>query len=352
MVVAQLAGLRERWCWLAGIGLFASGVLGLAGWLDQPIYHLRGDDSYRYSIYAWHILEQGSLWGHGGVLRPAAHFADQPGYRYWLAAMIGLTGGETRLTQVTNLAVLLLACGVFLHGLARAPMARWQRLSLAIFLLLAAPYMAKNVIYGYVEWFAVALLLLLVVSLWRGWLLTAMLLLGLIPFIRQNLILFAGALALVIALVERRPWLLLPFVAVLLLPLYHNLWYAGEWRLLVTNRGALLDSQEGVWSLLRNVIHLVAFKAAHYIGYHSGEKPLTLFIAVLFVPLGTVLMALQLWRLDGWRRGVYVLLAVLAIGPTVLFGGGSFPRFVFVNQFAVLAAALALVPGPGMRIRI
>ena len=64
--------------------------------------------------------------------------------------------------------------------------------------------------------------MLFVLHLVRGHSLTAVILLALVPFVRQNLLIVSLILAGVLVARTRHWWLLLPYTAVLGLPLYHN----------------------------------------------------------------------------------------------------------------------------------
>ncbi len=73
--------------------------------------------------------------------------------------MITLLDGEHRLLQLTSMFLYLSALLFFLRVAARNCV-RQQLLWIGIFLALALPYVAKNIIQGLSEWLAVALILL------------------------------------------------------------------------------------------------------------------------------------------------------------------------------------------------
>jgi len=341
------------WCFARGqldlaraagsLALFAVAGMCLFAYWGSAIVHFPGDDSWRYSRYAHHILEQGTLWGSEGVVRPGQrHFVDQPGYRYVLAAFIGLTGGEHRGMQLAQmlsalLAVLWLLLSLGRHGLERA----WQT-GLALFVAGSAPYLAKNVLYGYAEWCAVSVFAVYAALVLGRRHLAAILVLALVPFLRQNLLLVAVVMAVVTARQAGRPALLVAFASVLLLPLYHNLYYAGEWRWFVTNTGALVDAGRGLPGVLLDTVRVALSKSVHYLGYHPAEKPLTNLIALMFAPLATGLTGWALWRAPAARRWWFLAIIVVTIGPTIPFGSASFPRFVFVNQAVILLSFVLL----------
>lgn len=242
-----------------------------------------------------------------------------PATGIYLAGMITLLGGEHRLLQLTSVFLYLGALLLFLREAGRN-CARQQLLWVGIFLALALPYAAKNIIQGLSEWLAVALVLLYAAFCLRRQYLPAVVAIALAPFVRQNLLLVSVLLGVVSILASGRYRLAVPYLLGILLPVYHNLYYAGELRLLVENKGALVSGSESLVHVVAQVGDTMAWKAMTYLGYADDVDGLTLLLAGLFVPLGTALMILQCFRLRGRIRALYVAAAVATVGPTLLFG--------------------------------
>jgi hypothetical protein len=318
----------------ATFGLFLVLIVPFVDLLSLPITHPEGNDSYRYSVYAHHILKERTLWGAGGLLHSFDYYFDQPGYRYYLAATIGLLGGEHRGLQLFNMAVLLSGTLGLLWTIQpskRRPEIR----GLAVFLLGAAPYAAKNVLNGYTEWFVVLLFMLFVTQALRHRWLTSIILISLIPFVRQNLLAVSLILAIGIVLTTRNYWLILPYFFLLGLPIYHNLYYADQF-LFFTKTGLPVELGTDLLENIRNIARKAFSKIPHYLGYKTKQDLDTLAIAVMFAPFGTGLSFWLFSRLESWRRWVYFLVIASAVGPTMIFGWGSFPRFVYVNLFVII----------------
>jgi hypothetical protein len=127
---------------------------------------------------------------------------------------------------------------------------------------------------------------------------------------------------------------------VVLLPLYHNLYYAGEFRFLTTNRGSLIEWGEPFVSIINQLSYVLWWKAKTYLGYWSAADWLRTIEAVLFAPFGTFLVLYYLCKQLSFSRFYFALISTLTIGPTIMFGWGYFPRFVFAN----LTIVLSLVP--------
>ncbi|MDZ7839766.1 MAG: hypothetical protein U5R46_02935 [Gammaproteobacteria bacterium] len=316
----------------------------------QPIEHYRSDDPWRYSLYAHNMLDHGTLWGSSSAYHGAdtRHFVDQPGYRYFLAGMIWLCGGENRMMQLLILLVVLACLSIGVSSLKRLddPLARFT----ALILLLAAPYAAKNAVQGLSEWLAVSLAILYVTALMRDRHVAAVILLALLPFIRQNLLLVAPALAVLQIAATRRASLAIPFFLVFLLPLYHNLYYAGEMKLLVDNKGTMLDLSAPLYDTMIDAAWMVAAKLITYGGIPVEQVDLhTIAAALLFAPAALFGMLYFVFYRPASPPWLCLGILALLVGPTLFFGGHAyFPRFVYTNYmvgFLSLVALAQLVPG-------
>jgi hypothetical protein len=71
-----------------------------------------------------------------------------------------------------------------------------------------------------------------------------------------------------------------------------------------------------------------------------GEKLSTLFIAVVFAPLGTMMVARAVNAAEGGSRWWLGAVVAAAIVPTLVFGSGSYPRFEYVNLTVILLSFL------------
>ena len=309
----------------------------------SPIWHYYFDDPGRYSNYAHFILTEGTLWGGdalGGMGANTGHYVDQPGFRYFLALMIKILGGEHRLMQLSNMLIYLVALLTFL-GVARDSLSRSHFTWIAAFLILSLPYAANNILDGLSDWLAVTLFFFFVSLIIREQVIAAIVLLALIPFVRQNLLITSGLLVafLVITLAKGKGRLIViaVFIGILCLPIYHNLYYADEFRLLTTNRGNHIN-WHSFSTVMQSIFDLVIWKSVRYLGYHPHVDFLRTIVAVLFAPLGTGLLLYFLFRIRSSARYWYWALAAATVGPTILFGWGYFPRFVFTTQVIVLTA--------------
>jgi hypothetical protein len=293
------------------------------------------------------IVSEKTFWGAdaiGSMGTNQAYYIDQPGYRYFLAGMIALLGGEHRLLQLVNMGVYLAAVIWYLITVRTYPKNLF--LPIAVFLVLALPYAANNILEGLSEWLAVTFILFFTTLTLRGNYFLPTLILGLVPFIRQNYLLMAVVL-LGLSLIKinnwQTKWIMIGiFSLVILLPLYHNIFYVNDMRFLTTNRGSLINWDNGLNNVIGGLAYVLWWKAKTYVGYWSSADWIRTVQSVLFAPLGTVLLIYFLFRLSAIDRAIFVLMIIFTIGPTVLFGWGYFPRFVFANQ-AILLSTIPLL---------
>ena len=334
--------LGEKPCTYSAILLYLFVSVFFFGYLREPLWHFYFDDPGRYSNYAHLMLSQGTLWGGdaiGGVSANYAFFVDQPGYRYYLAFMIGILGGEDRLLQLVNMSVYLIALLTFLISITHrddSPRTQW----IAVFFIFSLPYAANNILEGLSEWLAVSFFLIAMTNASRKRLLPVIICLAFAAFVRQNLIISSIFMVIFILFQERdQHWFLLflGFLGLLCLPLYHNLFYAGEIRFFSTNMGNLLPWGDGIRASLSTLVGILLRKLPQYLAYYETASTARTFIAALFAPLGTGLIIYLIFFSNLALRLTFFLFVIFTIGPTILFGWGYFPRFVFANQAIVLA---------------
>jgi hypothetical protein len=299
----------------------------------STITHL-GDDPARYSLYAWNMVNNGTLWG-GDELwygpKYGSFLVDQFGIRYYLALTIKLLGGEFRITQLLGMLIYLLVF-IATMSLIQSKLSRGMSNMALMFGLLSAPYAVKNILFGLSEWLTVCCFALAFVSFIHGKRLLAAFLLGFTVVLRSNLVVFSPLC--LIFLFPRNNWKIYPaFLIAFLLPLMHNLYYGQTFQLLPSNYGGILIVEEApVQAFLHKLIHLV--------GVCLSIKFSSNLFGLLFVPFGLGLLILcflsEIHRPK--QLGLLILIFGSLVGPTVLFGSAYFPRFEFVSWIQGLLA--------------
>ena len=346
-VLMLWASMRNEWSrWVAASILIMFVLLSFIfhGFFFEPIWHFHFDDPGRYSTYAHLILSSKTLWGGdavGSMGIDSAVYVDQPGYRYFLAAMIGLLGGEHRLLQLTNMGLYLVAVTTFLVGIS--PVEKKVSIPIAVFFAASLPYAANNILEGLSEWFAVSLVLFAMSTMMRRQYCWTILFIGLVAFVRQNYILFCSVFILIIIISEKQVGrkIGLGLLACLLisLPVIHNSIFGDEIRFFALNRGTLIHWDRDFDEVFFQVASVVWWKLKTYFGYWSSADSVRTLLALMFAPLGSVLILYLLFIIKGINRWLYFLMITVVPGPTMLYGWGYFPRFVFANQAILLSVA-------------
>lgn len=303
------------------------------------------DDFTRYYLYARNMVEHHTLWGGDKLFFPATglSYATQPGYRYFIAAELLAFRHLYRFVQFFNIGILVMALFCFLKT-AKAVGAKKGLTALAFtVVVLFTLFAVKNLLMGLAEWLTVVLLVAGVyLYAYKRRLPAALFFLGLVPFFRQNLLIAIVLLAVwMIVHSRKKTAAIAAFVIPLLLPLVHNLYYAGEWRFFVKlfatpfvneTQPTGFDFGVAAWNLLR----LIGFERV------NGQLRFDL-LAFAFLPLSLVVygwMAASLKPLK--RQAIYIVITLAAIMPALLLGKDYYPRFEFVSVAMILVVYYAL----------
>ncbi len=321
------------------LGSFLLLMLPFAPLWWQSYHYLPQDDGYRYHLMANHIAQTGNLWGADDLVFGTDRkvFLFQPGYKYYVAGWLALAGEENRLFQLSNMLLFISSLLLFLAAYNKFYNRQRLETGWLLFILLSSPFVVKLILMGLSEWLLISLFLLAFAALLQkknGW---ATVILALIPFVRQNLVM-ASVLIIIWLYLQQQINVkgIIAYVVILLLPLYHNLYYAGEWKWLSTysNSYGYLTLYPGD-SVAMQWIKTMAVKLFSYAGIHPLQGFASgVLIALLFIPLGSLLYVMT-WRvLKGKERWWFVAISLSALLPTLLLGGQSYyPRFEWVNLF-------------------
>jgi len=123
------------------------------------------------------------------------------------------------------------------------------------------------------------------------------------------------------------------------LPVIHNSIFGDEIRFFALNRGTLIHWDRDFDEVFFQVASVVWWKLKTYFGYWSSADSVRTLLALMFAPLGSVLILYLLFIIKGINRWLYFLMITVVAGPTMLYGWGYFPRFVFANQAILLSVA-------------
>ena len=345
-------------CWHKPIN-FKTGLLSLLllllllvpfySFFSDTYEHYSRDDAFRYRVMATNIAIKKTLWGSDDLVFNTDRkvYLFQPGYRYYLAAWIALFGEEKRFFQFFNMllyfssVVLLFAC------FNKKSKSDFIDRGILIFFLLSSAFVVKNILMGLTEWFVATTFILFASAYLKNKKTLSVCLLALVPFIRQNLLISSVfiALWLLIQWPQWWKWATL-YVLVLLLPVYHNLYYAGEWKFLSTyvDKTGYLVLEQGT-SLFTQIAKTILHKLFAYTGiYWGAENFWAIALAVICIPVGTFIYLNCVRRLKGRNRLFFLAATLSAIIPTLILGGNAYyPRFEWVNLMIALVFYCLLI---------
>jgi hypothetical protein len=295
-----------------------------------------GDDFHRYYTYARFMIDHKTLYGGDSLAFPGMgrYYLTQPGYRYFIAGELVLFRDLFRFVQFINLALLLLGIFFFIQVLTNQSTKHSTWILLII--LLFTPYAIKNTLMGLSEWFTAFLLMLATwLYVMKRSAAAAIFVLALVPFFRQNLLIAILLIALYIFLQNRNKWALLPcFLVPILLPLYHNLYFAGEWRFLVKLHAVPLFNSSSSVAFNTAVIGKNLFRL---VGLEITERQVRFdWMAFAFLPLALFMMIPLTRSLSKRWRWYFILMALAALLPGLFLGKDYYPRFEFMSIVVIL----------------
>lgn len=328
--------------------LYLFQVLPFAPLFFQTFSPTPEDDFNRYYLYAKNMVDHHTLWGGDKLYFPQTGYAyaTQPGYRYFIAVELLLFNDLYRFVQFLNIALLVTTIFCFQKAIKETVLDKRLQLTVLLVTVLFTPYATKNLLMGLSEWMT-AVLLMTVCYLYRHKknALLSMFILGLASFFRQNLAPAVLLLAFCIAVSNaKRGQLVAAFLLSFFLPLYHNLYYAGEWRffvklfatpLLNESKPAGLDFHV----LVDNLWRLFGFERLN--GKMHFEP-----VAFLFLPLSAIVCVSLFKQFQASREKLlYGFITLSAVLPGLLLGKDYYPRFEFVSAVVVLVAFCILREG-------
>jgi len=317
--------------------LFLLLIIPFYSFLLEPYEHYSRDDGFRYRIMANNIAQSKTLWGSDDLVYNTSRkvYLFQPGYRYYLAIWIGIFGEEKRLFQFFNMLLYFSSIAILLSCIQTKLKKGFIEKGILLFFVLSSAFVVKNIMMGLTEWLTITLFILFCCAYLKNKRILAVCLLALVPFVRQNL-LIASLLIFFWLLTQWPNWwkYAICYLLLLLLPVYHNLYYAGEWKFLSTyyNKDGYLVLESG-GSLFFQFIKTFFYKLLSYTGIGWATKNFWAnAVSVLCIPFGTYLYIRCIQQLNGKSRQFFLAITLSAILPTLILGGNAYyPRFEWTS---------------------
>jgi len=317
--------------------------------LSQVFIPTPNDDFGRYYLYAQNMYINHTLWGGDKLYFKDSgyHYVTQPGYRYLIYFELLAFRDLYRYVQLINIGAYVVTVYYFQKAIYRVVASQKLLFCLLMLTFLFSPYFIKNLLMGLAEWITVILLMwfcyFYVALKKQRWL--AVFLLGLVPFFRQNLVICALLLFGCVVLTSRRRLLLsILFLLPLFLPLYHNLYYAGQWKFFVDMFKQPYLTYNDHHEIQGINYALIGTNVLHYTGVDYTNRAFSFsIIAALFVPLAAIMYFWLIKFLPNTKYKItYLIITLSAIIPTTLLGSYYYPRFESANVVVMLTTFLVL----------
>lgn len=341
LIVGSRVRFSSKILWLSLL-LFIIQLLPFGSLLFEVIQPNPKEDFERYVQYAQNMINNGTLWGSDQIRYPhlSRSYITQPGYRYFVAAELLLFQNLYRFVSVLNMGIFLVTVFYLFKFIQQQITNQKLQQLISLLVLLTMPYATKNILMGLTEWFVIILLI------WCLWLncsgknlLYAIVILAFIPFIRQNLLPPVLVMLFLFCFNWQAKWkAYLLFLLILLLPVYHNLYYAGEFRFFTSIfKWPFVKYEEAAASgfdFLKPINNLL-----HYAGLDISKKPDFLEESFLFLLLFAGLYFYMSKFLQSYKlRLLYFAITIFTLLlPSLLLATDFYPRFEFVNVYFVLA---------------
>ncbi|RXK62453.1 hypothetical protein ESA94_05475 [Lacibacter luteus] len=335
------------------IVLFFIQLLPVTDLLFRVIAPNPGEDFARNLAYAQNMIEQKTLWGGDQIAYPeeGKEFVTQPGYRYYLAFQLFCFKHLYRFIGVLNSLLFVIALFWFMKAIVVTVEQKLFRILLVCLVASTVLYATKNILMGLNEWLMILCLLLSVYYYKvKSNEILAVVFLALVVFVRQNALLSVMLMFFWMFYNSKNKILSLTFFSLtLLLPVYHNLYYAGklqffvsihQWPFLKYVSTSKLTPAHAVnyMNVLNNVFH--------YLGFHVRNTGVIDFIEEGFfflLAFPVIVFYIQKKFFLGLHRFYYLATVALMVGPTVFLGTHFYPRFEFVCFYFGIAAFVLFI---------
>tara|TARA_B100001093_G_scaffold520372_1_gene615167 strand:+ start:1044 stop:2333 length:1290 start_codon:yes stop_codon:yes gene_type:complete len=342
--------------------------LFLLPFLRFALYEIVVDDQSdpsRYYTYANQIIEYKTF--NANPLNEDGFIIDQPLYRYYLIPFIALFGKLNYFFLFFNLSIYLYSTIRFIEYLKNNDKYKISNNLIVIYLFISSVYVAKNILSVQLEWLCLVLSFMIFLSYINKKALILFLLLGLLALQRQNFILVSLLISFFYIFEnynKSRKLILISlfiFIIILLLPLFHNYYYAvQEFKvryfslsiglLFMQNPGSEIEtfsSREytGFLPLLSAIkIHLMdsypvfKIRILEFIGIEIREG-YTLYqkiFGILVCPMGLIII-LNFFRIINIHEKIFLLLLIIVnIFPLFILGDGNWPRFQYLSYHSTI----------------
>ena len=349
--------LIEKLSLLVTVGL----AVGCCLLIQLPLYdkvfesfaYVIPSDGHLYKEAATYMFRNHTFCSYDGAIvnsKIGNHYLYQPGYKYYLAALLFLTNGDiNRSIQWIGQYLIVITLAVYIFRVVSLNWTKSRIIIALLYVLLIVPALIKNMLMGITEWLAVLLLISFFICWTKRKLEWAYLFLGLTVFVRQNLLPLALFITIIDWISYKRMKPVLILAILLCLPWLHNWYYAGVFRYF-----ADYSWWAERWGISAEEYFYESMILPHgrvylqYIGIDRHDYSLAnSFIGYLFIPFALVLFSLtfiQIARKEKLLFWFYGAVLFLLFLPTIAYNGSScFPRFQLLNYTAFLMLGIVIL---------
>lgn len=320
--------------------------------LFKTVQPNKEDDFEKTVTYAQNMIQNKTLWGGDQLIfkKEGRSFVMQPGFRYFVALEIWICNGLYRIISIINLLLFTISLFILQKTIAHVIKHKKIKQWLYALMLISVPYAAKNILMGLSEWLAILLLILsLYFYFYRNHLLLSVVFLAFIPFIRQNTLPTVVFIYIMYMLKSGARLLYLTiFLLILFLPVYHNLYYAGEWRFFTRIFEWPFLQYDKAGTINRPIgisLHHIGNNFLHYLGVDIKKGKID-FLEESFLFLWLFLFMFyysgRLVQLISNKLLYYTITITFIILPGLLLATDYYPRFEFVNIYLIIAVFLLI----------
>jgi hypothetical protein len=329
---------------LRALLLFVMVCLPLLQHSNKKFEYPKKNDPHLYYQAALYMYENHTLCSYDNKiigLKAGNQYLYQPGYKYYLSAILFFTNGALfRGIAFVNMLFITLAVCIALYAIENIAFLEGRlKLFYQIFFLGITPALTRNMLAGLSEWLAICLIFLSIFLFSKKKYTYTLITLSLIVFIRQYFIL-AGILSAFIIIryqsASRTKDTVLFFLT-LLLPVYHNLYYANQFRFFADYQSFANQSSAHSINFLYSfmgkpykwiILQYVGFDP---ISFQAKNGKFLFLLGMLFIPIALYLLIKiinKLWGKSKFRLGIFLIVALSMILPSISYVGYAyFPRF-------------------------
>jgi hypothetical protein len=335
LLMGSLHNFTIRTLWIT-LSLLLIQYIPLGHLLFKVVEPNKGIDFSRYFLYAQNMIENKTLWGGDQLIYPndSRAYITQPGYRYFVALELLIFQKLYRFVSIVNIGIFIAAC-YFLLKIIHIKIEQTKlKFILSGIVISSIPYATKNILMGLPEWLTIVLLIFFTwFYIIKKQPLTAFIILAFVPFLRQNLLPPVVIMLFIYSIIEnmdRR--IIVSFLLIIFLPLYHNLYYANEFSFFAVivqwpflEYGLSGPTSFDIFQPINNIMHYTGFDFNNdRIDFIEEGVLMLIGFSITYFLLGKYI------ENKAARKWFYALTFFSLIIPTIFMGTEFYPRFEFV----------------------